>query len=90
MITETMITILLVAVMVACWSAFILLLLYKWGIVEWMQVHGSIIISKMAHCEFCLSWWLCLILTLIILSITGDVTLVTVPFIATPLARRIL
>ena len=86
---ETTIYVLASAFVVAYWAAFILLFSYKLGFVEWMQVHGGSFISKMAHCDFCMCWWLCLILTLIIVSITGDITQLCVPFIATPIARRV-
>lgn len=81
---------LLYAVMVGLWATFILLLAYKVGFVEWMQVHGCNIISKMAHCDFCMSWWLCLILSLIVLGFSGDLHILVVPFLATPIARRLL
>lgn len=69
-------------------AAFLLLLAYKVGIVEWMQVHGSEKISKMAHCDFCMSWWLCVLLTIAIIAVTDDIYLLAVPFIATPLTRH--
>lgn len=78
------------AVMVALWVAFLLLLAYKVGIVEWMQVHGGKFISKMAQCDFCMSWWLSVIITLVFLGLTGDVELLVVPFLSTPIARRLL
>ena len=73
---------------VSLFSAFLLLLAYKWGIVEWMQVHGNDTISKRAHCDFCMSWWLCLLLTLVVAPFIGEWWLLAVPVIATPLSRH--
>ena len=75
---------------VALLSSFLLLLAYKWGMVEWLQVHGGALISKMANCDFCMSWWLCVFLSLVIVNVTSDGTLLLVPFVATPIARRML
>lgn len=81
---------LLYATMIALWVAFLLMLAYKLGIVEWLQINGNNFFSKMAHCDFCMSWWLSLIVTILILGFTGDLHLLVVPFIATPIARRFL
>ncbi len=82
--------VLMCALMVGMWAAFIILLCSKWGVIEWLQIHGSKLISEMANCDFCLSWWACLILTIIVLCFVGDVHMIAVPFIATPIARRML
>lgn len=85
-----MIGILMYAVMVALWVTFLLLLAYKVGIIEWMQVHGGKFISKMAQCDFCMSWWLSVIITLVVFCFTCNVMLLVVPFLSTPIARRLL
>lgn len=86
------ITILLLeyATMIALWVAFLLMLAYKLGIVEWLQINGNKFLSEMAHCDFCMSWWLCLIVTLLIMCFTCNLHLLVVPFIATPIARKLL
>ena len=78
----------LVAGFVSFFAVFLLLLAYKWKIVEWLQVHGSEKVSEMAHCDFCMSWWLSLSLTIIISPFVTEWWLVAVPFIATPLTRH--
>lgn len=85
-----MINVLVYSVMVAMTAAFLLLLAYKWGVVEYLQVHGNDFISKMAHCDFCMSWWLCVFLTVLVIRYTCDCHMLLIPFIATPIARRIL
>ena len=87
---EIMFWIIVYAMMVALWVAFLLLLAYKVGLIEWMQVHGGKLISQMAQCDFCMSWWLSVIITLVVLCFTGDVMLLVVPFLSTPIARRLL
>lgn len=84
------ITLLAVACFVSLFATFLLLLAYKVGLVEWMQVHGSNMISKMAHCDFCMSWWLCVLVTIVVISVMQEPYLLSVPFIATPLTRHLL
>mgnify|MGYP006923363772 CR=1 FL=1 len=79
-----------VSVVVACVVAFLLLLAHKVGIVEYMQVHGDKIISKMAQCDFCLSFWLSVFLMVAIVWVTGDCELILLPVVSTPIARRLL
>ena len=83
-------SILVFSVVVALWVCFLLLLAYKVGIIEWLQVHGGCFVSKLASCDFCMSWWLSVILTLILFCFLGNSYLVVVPFLATPIARRLL
>lgn len=78
------------AVVVASVTAFIILLAYKWGIVEYLQTHGDEFVSKMAQCNFCMVWWVSLFLSLFLLGLTGDFSMLLVPLIATPLARRLI
>jgi p-aminobenzoyl-glutamate transporter AbgT len=77
-------------VIVALLAAFILLLLRKWRVIEWMQVHGNDFFSEMALCNFCLSWWVSVFLSLICVVITGDLTLLLIPFCSTPLTTKYL
>lgn len=86
----TLFWIMLVSVMVACIDAFLLLLAYKVGAVEWLQVHGDDVFSRMAHCDFCMSFWLSFIIMLVVVWQTGDVAFMSVPLFATPIARRML
>lgn len=76
--------------MTACVAAFLLLLAYKLGIVEKMQLLGPDIIAKMAHCDFCMSWWLSVMLAVVFMIIFKDWTFVFVPFVSTPIARRLI
>lgn len=51
-------------VLVALGAAFCVLLMKKWGVVEWMQVHGDKFLSKLFSCDFCMSFWTCTVLWL--------------------------
>jgi hypothetical protein len=79
-----------VSVVVACVVAFLLLLAHKVGIVEYMQVHGDKYISKMAQCDFCMSFWLSVFLMVAIVWVTGYCELILLPVVSTPIARRLL
>ena len=85
-----MVIVLIYSVIVAMIAAFMLLLAHKWGIVEYLQVHGNDFISKMAQCDFCMSWWLCVFLTVLVIRYTCDCNMLFIPFIATPIARKML
>lgn len=79
-----------VSFMVACIVAFLLLLAHKVGLVEYLQVHGDKYISKMAQCDFCLSWWLSVIMMVGVVWVTADIHLMIIPLLSTPIARRML
>ena len=77
-------------VIVALLATFILSLLRKWRVIEWMQVHGNDFFSEMALCNFCLSWWGSVFLSVICAVITGDLTSLLIPFCSTPLIKCLL
>lgn len=74
----------------ACLAAFMLLLGKKWGIVERMQVRGNRFFSAMAHCDFCLSWWLGVLIAVLLALLAAEWRMLLLPFFTTPLARRLL
>lgn len=76
--------------LVACAAAFVILLAEKWGAIEWLQVRGSKLVSKMAHCSLCLSWWVCVGITVIVVIRTWEFSLLAVPVCATPITRMML
>jgi hypothetical protein len=53
----TMSLFLVTVVLVALVAAFAILLAKKLGAVEWLQVHGDDFISRLASCDFCMSFW---------------------------------
>lgn len=76
---------------VALVAAFILTLLYKWEVVEYIQVRGCRLLSKMAHCNFCLSWWTCVVVvaTLVALDKMELFNGILVAVCATPITKKI-
>ena len=82
--------VLLCAIITACLATFFLLLAYKWGVIEWLQVHGNEFVSQLANCTFCLSWWTCLAVSLIFIIESRDLSLLIVPVVATPITRKMI
>lgn len=84
--------------LIALTAAFIILLLTKVGIIEWLQVNGlkakndrlNDIVSKLANCHFCLSFWSGLILSVIVALITTDYELLVAPILTAPITRYML
>ena len=79
-----------IVILVALMATFVLLLLRKIGVIEHVQVHGNEFFSKLANCDFCISWWTCVILVLFVTIYTGDMSCLLVPFFSTPLTRYLL
>lgn len=76
--------------LVALIAAFIVTLAKKWGAVEYLQVHGNDFFSKMANCDFCLSWWVSLALGIVFFIVTGNGYFLVAPFCSTMISRFIL
>lgn len=77
-------------IVVALIAAFVLTLLRKWGVIEWVQIHGNDFFSKMFSCDFCLSWWAGVILSVLMLIMTGNLSFLGVPFCSTMITRVLL
>lgn len=77
-------------ILIALASAFVLTLAYKWGVIEWMQVHGDKIISQMANCDFCLSFWSNIIVCMVVMLVVDDVTIGLAPLFSTMITRKLL
>ena len=75
------------SVEVALMAAFVVVLLKKWGIAEWMQVHGNGFVSKLFSCDFCMSWWASVIIATAGLLLFNDAAFLLAPVLATPIAR---
>lgn len=76
---------------IATLAAFILSLLNKWGVIEYLQIHApNNFLNELFSCFFCMSWWTCVFLTLFVLIMYGDCIDLLLPFCATPLTRKLL
>lgn len=82
--------VMLLAVITALVATFFLLLAYKWGAIEWLQVHGNKFVSQLANCTFCLSWWVCLAVSMIFIVESRDWSLLIVPVVATSITRKMI
>ena len=71
-------------------TAFILTLAKKWGLVERLQVRGGRMVSHMAHCDFCMSWWLGVLVSVLLALLAQQWRMLLLPFFSTMLARRLL
>lgn len=71
-------------------AAFLLGLLGKWGVVQWLQTHGNRFFSAMANCNFCLSWWSGVIVAVAIAAATGEAAMLLLPFCTTMLTRHLM
>ena len=78
------------AAFVALLAAFVITLGRKLGLVEWVQVHGSPFFAKMFSCDFCLSFWTSLAVSLLIFVVWRDLGALLAPFLATPITRAFL
>lgn len=77
-------------IVVALLAAFLIGLMRKLGVVEYVQVHGNKLFSEMFSCDFCLSWWSCVAVALFAFIICGNPVLFGVPFCATMITRVLL
>ena len=85
-----MLNFILFTIIVALIASFIVLLLNKVGVLEWMQIKGNEFISKMANCHFCLSFWVALIISIFIAFYFQNPILILVPICSTPITRILL
>ena len=82
-----MVTFLTNTIIIALLAAFVILLFKKWGFIEWVQVHGNDIFSRLASCDFCLSWWFGIVFSVIFALVLGDYSILFVPPFSTVVSR---
>jgi hypothetical protein len=72
-------------------AAFMILLITKLGIREWVQTFGSKLFAKLFSCDFCLSFWVSVILSVIFYTfVNRDLECIIYPLLATPIIRRLI
>lgn len=81
--------VLMMAVMVALIAAFVVLLLKKWKVTEYMQVHGDKISSQLFSCDFCMCFWASVLIACISTIWVDEAWMISVPFLSTPIARML-
>lgn len=83
-ITEFLSAVILIALL----ASWMLTLAYKWNIIEWVQVNTHFdIINKMCQCNFCLSWWTCVGLSVSAAIAFGYGIIVVAPFFSTIICK---
>lgn len=87
------------ALLVAFMAAFVVGLLRKWGVIERLQVFGDMWVKQrfpaynrsfmyqLADCNFCLSFWVSFVLSMIFAISFGDSLFLATSLFATPVCR---
>ena len=78
-----------VIVLVALAAAFVVLLVKKWGLNEWMQIHGDKYIAQLFSCDLCMSFWAAVILSMAVALVTDCGIYMAVPIFSTPISRML-
>ena len=78
-----------VIVLVALAAAFVVLVAKKWGITEWMQIHGDEYMSKLFGCDLCMSFWAAVILCLPLCLFLDSGLYICIPVFTTPITRML-
>lgn len=76
-------------VMVSLAAAFVVLLVKKVGIAEWMQVHGDKYLSQLFACDFCMSFWASMIFALGLVCFMDNSAYIFIPLFSTPISRML-
>lgn len=74
-------------IIIALISAFIILLITKIGLRDFIIERGPKLISKMFNCDFCLSFWTNVFVAFFIAALLGFLPLIVAPIFATPITR---
>jgi len=83
---------LIITICIALLSAFYVQLLKKLGVIDYMQIHGNDFFYQLSKCDFCLSFWACLLTSTcyVFFDNVFDYKNLIIPFFATPLTRILL
>lgn len=68
-------------------SAFIILLIGKTGLRDCVISRAPKLISQLFDCDFCLSFWVSLILVTILAIFFEDIVVIFIPLVTTPITR---
>lgn len=75
---------------VALSVSFIMGLMVKWRILEWLQVHApNDFILELVSCKFCLSFWLSLLVSVGLAIVFGGWIFLLIPLCSTIIAREL-
>ena len=78
-------------ILLALSATLILLLITKLGWREKVQIYGPKLISKMFNCDFCISFWICFVLSVLLFTFAdGDWIVLFYPIFASPIVRLLI
>lgn len=81
-------TIIYIAIAVALITAFIVLVISKIGLREYIILTSkSAFVSKLFSCDFCLCFWFSVLISVSLVVMGLDLRFLAVPCLSTPLAR---
>lgn len=72
---------------IALAAAFVILLIGKLGIRDNVIAKAPKLISQLFDCDFCLSFWMSLILAVILAIFFREMNILFIPIISTPITR---
>ena len=79
--------VLVAALLTGCLTSWVVILLKKWGVIEWVQVHGNAFFDKLVSCDYCLNSWLAWCVVVVASVVTGEWWQAGVPFFSTTIGR---
>lgn len=82
---NTLITIVCLVALTSLAVRFVITVLDKWGILEWMQSRSNEFFHKLLTCSFCRSFWTAAILCIVAFIISGYWPILIVPIFVAPL-----
>ncbi len=78
-------------ILLALSATFILLLITKLGWREKGQIYGPKLLSDMFNCDFCISFWICFVLSVLLFTfVDRDWIVLFYPIFASPIVRKML
>ena len=85
-----MYSLLIYAIVIALLSAFVILFANKIGLIEYLVNIPNKFISKLVQCNFCMSFWIALFISIIIIVLTKDFKYIFIPIISSPISRLVI
>lgn len=80
---------LLVAALIVAWaSAFFILFIGRIGLRDEIITHAPKLISQMFDCDFCLSFWVALVISSLLAVAMGSWGFMVIPLLSTPITRN--
>ncbi len=77
-------------IIIATAAAFLIMLLEKLGIRNAIIEFGPKLLSQLFSCDFCLSWWTCLIIASINTIVLHNWHYALLALLATPITRKLI